>query len=81
MALVNDCRVARHFISLAFNRPGNYEITVTDMCGRTMAKAAGASRGGNERIALPGPGLTPGIYMAFISFAQRRISIRAIIAQ
>jgi len=81
MALVNDCRVARHFISLAFNRPGNYEIIVTDMCGRTMAKAAGASRGGNERIALPGPGLTPGIYMAFISFAQRRISIRAIIAQ
>ena len=80
-ALINNFRVTWHSFSLAFSRPGNYEITVVDMRGRMVAIARGATRGGNERFSISGIGLQSGVFIAFVRFAQQQTTIQAILAQ
>ncbi len=79
--LVTSLKLERRSLSLAFSRAGNYDITVTDMSGRTVAKVQGTATGGLERISLPGAGLQPGAYTAIIRFAQQQITMQAIMAQ
>ena len=78
-ALVNNIKVSRHFVSLAFGKPGNYEILVSDLRGRIVASLRGAARGGSERVSLPGSGLEPGTYLTFVHFAKKQISAEAVV--
>ena len=80
-ALANNFRVTRNSISLAFSRGGRYEISVSDLQGRIVAKAKGSTDGGDERISMPGTGLQPGTYIAIVDFEQHRMTLQAILAQ
>jgi hypothetical protein len=79
--LVGSLRLERRSLSLAFSRPGNYDIVITDMTGRIVVKAQGVTSGGLERISLTGAGLQPGAYTASIRVGQQQMTIQAIMAQ
>ena len=79
-ATVNGISITRHYISIVFNRSVNFKITLSDIRGRTVTEVQGKTIGRDERISLPGMGLSPGAYIAFVRFADQRAVIPAFVA-
>jgi hypothetical protein len=76
---VGSFRITRHCISIVFNRPGNFKIVLSDTRGRIAAGVRGTTAGGDERIPLPGTGLPPGAYVAFVRLAQQKAAIQVFV--
>jgi hypothetical protein len=73
---VNGIRISRHCITLDFGLPGNFEVVLSDVRGRIVSVVRGVGGRGEKRIFLPGMGLSPGAYIAFLRCARQKAAFQ-----